>query len=204
MTRPTRDVKRADAAHQPAMIATLSLAFQDDPAISWLMPDPDQRRQRLPRMFSVFTPLDMAAGMALRSDADEVATLWRAPGFAHTPMRQMIMKAIPLLTTFGTSLPRALALGEAIDAHHPAEGQYWYLHYAAVRPDHQGKGWGGAAIRAGIARADADNVPVFLETATPANVGLYQALGFTILSEWDAPKGGPHFWSMLRPISASA
>jgi formylglycine-generating enzyme required for sulfatase activity len=24
---------------------------------------------------------------------------------------------------------------------------HWYLHYAGVRPEHQGKGWGGAAIR---------------------------------------------------------
>jgi ribosomal protein S18 acetylase RimI-like enzyme len=36
-----------------------------------------------------------------------------------------------------------------MDSHHPKGIDYWYLHYAAVRPEHQGKGWGSAAIREG-------------------------------------------------------
>lgn len=199
-----RPIVPAGSPHRPALIQTLAMAFQEDPALSWIFPDAQRRAAGLQRMFAILTPLDMAAGMALRSEGDEVATLWRSPGKAHTPMRQMITRAIPLLHAFGLALPRALTIGDAIDAHHPAEGaRYWYLHYAGVRPQHQGKGWGGAAIRAGIAKADAAGVPVFLETATPGNVGLYQSLGFQITQEWDVPGGGPHFWSMLRPVSAS-
>ncbi|MBU1793935.1 MAG: GNAT family N-acetyltransferase, partial [Alphaproteobacteria bacterium] len=106
-------------------------------------------------------------------------------------------RTLPLLHTFGSALGRALAVGNAIDAHHPQGFDYLYLHYAGVRPDAQRRGWGGAAIRAGLAQARAMGRPTFLETATPANVGLYQRLGFRILSEWDVPGGGPHFWSML-------
>lgn len=190
----------ATAAHRAELIETLSLAFQDDPAISWLLPDPHERRKRLPRMFSVFVPADMRAGIALRSSAGEGATLWRAPGKTHAGRLEFLKSALPLAYTFGSALGRAIALGEAIDKSHPKGGDYWYLHYAGVRPDHQGKGWGGAAIRAGIAHANADGKPCFLETATPENVGLYQRLGFRIISEWDAPKGGPHFWSMLRDV----
>ena len=59
-------------------------------------------------------------------------------------------------------------------------------------------GGSGAAIRAGLDKADAAGIPALLETATERNVGLYTSLGFEILSEWDVPKGGPHFWTMLR------
>lgn len=192
-----RAIAAATAAHVPAIIETLALAFQDDPAVSWIIPDAAERAKRLPRMFAILTPADMAAGMALRSSNDEVATLWRAPGQAHTPMLQMLRLALPLWRTFGTALGRALAISGAIDAHHPQGIDYLYLHYAGVRPQAQGKGWGGAAIRAGLAQAREQGKPTFLETATPANVGLYQSLGFRVLSEWDVPGGGPHFWSML-------
>jgi ribosomal protein S18 acetylase RimI-like enzyme len=47
--------------------------------------------------------------------------------------------------TLGAALGRGLAVSHAMDSHHPKGIDYWYLHYAAVRPEHQGKGWGGAA-----------------------------------------------------------
>ena len=73
-----------------------------------------------------------------------------------------------------------------------------YLKMAGVRPDCQGKGLGGLAIRAGLAEAAGLGVPAVLETATPSNVGLYQRLGFATLSEWDVAGGGPHFWTMTH------
>lgn len=194
-----RPIQVADRGDKLQLIRTLALAFQDDPAVSWIFPDPTARARRLPRMFDFLVDSDFAAGMILRSPGHEVATLWRAPGQAETPKLDLVRIAIPLLRTFGMSLGRALSIAEAIDAHHPTAFDYWYIHYAGVRPEHQGRGWGGQAIRAGMSRADAEGLPVFLETATPGNVGLYQSLGFEILSEWDVAKGGPHFWSMLRP-----
>jgi hypothetical protein len=49
--------------------------------------------------------------------------------------------------TFKTALSRALAVSHAMESHHPKGIAHWYLHYAAVRPEHQGKGWGSAAVR---------------------------------------------------------
>jgi ribosomal protein S18 acetylase RimI-like enzyme len=194
----TRSIVEARATDTETLVETLAQAFVGDPAISWIFPDIAAQPKRLPKMFRIMVPLDLAAGMALRSLGDEVATLWRAPGRAHTSQLEMVRHAFPLIGAFGTALGRAITIADAIDAHQPKGLKYWYLHYAGVRPAHQGKGWGGAAIRAGIARAEADGVPAFLETATPGNVGLYQSLGFRIVDEWDAPKGGPHFWSMQR------
>lgn len=84
-----------------------------------------------------------------------------------------------------------------MESHRPKGIDYWYLHYAAVRPEHQGKGWGGAAICEGLTPARSGGLPVYLETAKESNVALYLKLGFKVVGEWDVPKGGPHFWSML-------
>ena len=191
-------VSAPNLAHSISIIDTLARAFQDDPAMCWILPDASARAKCLPRMFSIIVPLDFASGTILHSTNHEVATLWRAPGKAETSLLTMIRHAIPLLRAFGFSLGRAMAIGDAIDAHHPKGFDYSYLHYAGVAPEHQGKGWGGAAIREGISRAEAAGVPTYLETATPSNVGLYQRFGFEVTHEWDVPRGGPHFWSMLR------
>lgn len=191
-----KSIAQASQADLPRLVETLSLAFQEDPAVSWIFPEGADRQKRLPRMFGLFAPGDMASGMALRSPGDEVCTLWQAPNTPHLSRLGMLRLAFPLLRAFGGSTLRAMAVGDAIDAHHPSH-PFWYLHYAGVRPEHQGKGWGGAAIRAGIARARADGQPVYLETATLSNVALYQSLGFRVTGEWDVPKGGPHFWSMF-------
>ena len=137
-------------------------------------------------------------GMPLITGDGEAATLWRKPGQAEIGKLEMLRQLFPLIGAFGTALGRAMRVGDAIDAHHPP-GPYWYLHIAGVDPAHQGRGLGSASIRQGLAKAREDGVPAFLETATPRNVSLYQSLGFEVIDEWDVPKGGPKFWSMLNP-----
>lgn len=184
----------------PRIVDILARAFQDDPAMAWIIPDPQERAKRLPRLFRIIAPLDLRDGLCLGSPHGEVATLWRHADRIHTPILDMALRLPQLLHCFGSALPRALALSDAIDAHHPKDQRFFYFHYAGVLPQHQGKGWGGAAIRAGIDEAQRQRLPILLETATPRNVGLYRAHGFETIREWDAPKDGPHFWTMWREV----
>lgn len=110
---------------------------------------------------------------------------------------ETLLSGLGYFQTFGATLGRGLAVSRVIESHHPKGIDYWYLHYTGVRPEHQGKGWGGAAIREGLTRARSGNLPVYLETAKESNVVLYLKLGFKVVGEWDVPEGGPHFWSML-------
>lgn len=199
---PEKGFSLAARADRPDIAHTLSLAFQDDPALSWILPNPDHRRARLPKLFDLLFKSDMQDGMVLRSAACEACSLWRAPGQADTGIWGLIQNALPMLQIFGSGIGRGLAVSNALDAHHPKAFPFWYLHFVGVRPDFQGRGWGGAIIREGLKRATADGLPAYLETATPQNVPLYLRLGFEIVEEWDVPGGGPHFWSMLKRAHA--
>ena len=75
---------------------------------------------------------------------------------------------------------------------------YWYLHMLGCEPTQQGTGLGAAAVRAGLDHA-AGRLPCYLETATESNLGFYAGLGFAVTGEWQVPRAGPRFWSMLRP-----
>lgn len=191
MIRDATDVDR------PAVAAMLGRAFADDPAMSYIFPDPRDRAKRLPRLFALLFDAD-APGLRLVTGDAQAATLWQRPGTPQATTLDLLRRAIPLVTALGFVLPRAMRVGDALDAHAPPE-RHWYLHIAGVDPAHQGKGLGGASIREGLARAAADGLPTYLETATERNVALYRSLGFDVTSEWHVPKGGPKFWSMLRP-----
>lgn len=187
----------ATPRHRERIAQLLAEAFANDPAMSWILPDPVVRARRLPRLFRLLFDADAAHGVRLMTAGGEAATLWRSPGQATTGYAEMLRHAIPMLATFGSALGRAIAVSNAIDAHMP-KGQFWYLHIAGCDPAHQGKGLGGAAIKGGLDRLATGRLPAYLETATEANRGLYQRYGFRVIDEWQVSGGGPTFWSMWR------
>ena len=198
--KPQPEIVEATRADAPAMERTLAAAFIDDPALSWIIPDRKERLRRYPAFFKPAVRHDLAHGFALRSGAGEAVTLWRHPGDAKAGLGETLASLPGYLAALGRRLPRALMVSETIGVHLPKEFAFLYLHYAGVAPEHQGRGLAGAAIRAGQARAAALGLPVHLETATEKNLGIYLRLGFAVTGEYDVPRGGPHFWSMLwRP-----
>lgn len=196
-----RQIVNASVAEHAAVIATLSDAFMTDPALSYIVPDEEARAIALPKLFALLVADDAMAGSVTRSGNDEAAGLWRSPGKAKDAGGSNLTLIWNMLRIFGFGISRASAVADSLAAHLP-EGRYHYLHFVGARRAHQGKGWGGAIIREGLARADADGLPTWLETATPENVGLYQRLGFVTQVEWDVPKGGPHFWGMMRKFQS--
>ncbi len=195
-----RPILKANSAEYAAVIATLSDAFMTDPAFTYILPSEAARAKALPKLFALMVAADAKAGSVIRSSKDEAAALWRNPGMAKDEGGTSLGLILNMLRIFGFGVARAGACADALTAHFP-EGRYHYFHFVGVRSAHQGKGWGGAIIREGLARADADGLPTWLETATPENVPLYQRLGFVTQIEWDIPKGGPHFWGMMRELS---
>ncbi len=189
-------IRAATAADRDAIIAVLAAAFADDPAMVWLFPDAATRPARLRRFFALIARADARLPLAqVATDADGVilgASLWRPPGQWALPTASLIANLPGLFATFTTALPRTLGLMGAMDHQHDRR-PHWYLQFIGVAPAAQGRGAGGGLLRAGIARAGGQ--ACYLETATPSNVGLYQAHGFAIRNEW-RHGSAPQFWSM--------
>lgn len=187
------------ADHPERLAATLARAFQDDPALSWIVPNPTRRRAMLPRFFAVMAEQSHRHGEVLASADGEAASLWYPAGEVRDGPFASLRDNLRLLAQFRMDLPRGLRVADAMHAHHPHPQPYVYLRYVGVAPEAQGKGWGGAIVRAGIARAAAKGQGVLLETATESNVAIYARLGFEITEEWQVPGGGPRFWTMIHP-----
>lgn len=198
--KPPVAVRPATADDRGATAGVLARAFIDDPAMAYLFRDAADRPRRLARFFALVVSMDPGPeNWRLADDADgqlAAAALWRPPGHWKTPALAMVASILPLVQTFGLALPRALALQEKLEAHHPA-APHWYLQFVGCVPERHGRGLGGAVIRRQLAVCDATGVPAALETATPGNVPIYEALGFRVTGTY-AIKRGPKFWSMWR------
>jgi GNAT superfamily N-acetyltransferase len=193
-----RTIVRLGEEHREAAAQTLAEAFFDDPAMGWMMPEPAQRRRSLLKLTRWMVAEHLANAFVLGTPGCEVVTLWRPPGTMHLKTPLWHPASLRFLPIFGRHVWRAALVDEAIHRHLPADDRWLYLRMAGVRPDHQGKGLGGLAIRAGIAEALRLGVPVVLETATESNLALYRSLGFETSREWTVPRGGPRFWTMTR------
>ncbi|UAB77742.1 GNAT family N-acetyltransferase [Erythrobacter sp. SCSIO 43205] len=188
-----------DTAKLEPLARTLGAAFQNDPALSWIVPDAKRREAMLPGFFKVMAEQSRRHGEILASPDEGAVSLWYPPGKVSDGFFATTYDNLRLLAGFRIDLPRGLKVAEEMYKRHPSPQPYSYLRYVGVAPKAQGKGWGGAIVRAGIKRAASKGQGVLLETATPDNVAIYTRLGFEILEEWEVPGGGPKFWTMIHP-----
>lgn len=197
MTEP-RDIVEGSEGLRREAVETLALAFQDDPALAWIIPDAPARARRLPRFFDWLFADHLRHGMILTSHRREAVTLWRLPGKVHHHDPLTPAELWRLFAIFGPNIVRAERAERYLARHIPRGEAYLYLRYAAVHPAAQGKGWGGVAIRAGIEVANRRGVATCLETAKESNIAIYKRLGFVVVDDWVIPSG-PRLWTMLWP-----
>lgn len=184
-----------------AIARTIARAFSDDPYTCWLFPDPADRLERSTRLFALESGFDyVPQGLAEVAVADGRvvgAATWRGPGSRGTSPLALLRGAPHFTALFGPRrTAEILAAYRRIAAHAPSR-PHWYLAELAADPAAQGTGAGSALLRSGLARADADAVPVFLESSKKENLPFYERFGFEATGEIAVP-GVPPLYGMVR------
>ncbi|GAA1936290.1 GNAT family N-acetyltransferase [Streptomyces durmitorensis] len=183
---------------------TLARAFDDDPMMRWFFPDDATREAGLGRYFAtIFTRQYVRHGVCEHTPA--AAAYWVPPGAQDkaVPDAETIKELTAILGDQASLFQQAV---EAAAGHGPQE-PHWYLAVLGADPAVQGQGHGAALLRSGLAKADADGLPVYLESSKPSNLPVYEHFGFTVLGEIQLPGGGPTLWAMRRaprPTSGAA
>ena len=179
----------------------LGEAFSDDAMMGWIFGGEGCAR---PLFYDLARRLYLKEGFG-HLIGDIAATLW-LPARARaslTVLDQLVIGATTLRLRGPRALGRSKAVGDALAAHRPHTPHY-YLFAVGVRGAAQGKGCGGRIIRAGLARADADAAPAYLENSKARNTPLYQRLGFEAAGDLPVPAGAPKLLPMLRPAMQEA
>src|SRR6266404_7389797 len=194
------DVVRMPPGRLVEASAVLARAFQDDPAWSWVFPNPSRRAALLPWLFQTGFEVTEAEIWTTGGDMLGVAR-WLPPGrpVVHVGPMLRALVATPLRVREATT--RFFAYGRAVEAMRAdaVPEPHWYLAGIGVEPAHQRKGIGSALITPGLDAAAAAGLPAALLTNSDRNLSFYGRHGFEVVREGHTPEDGPRAWMMRRP-----
>ncbi len=185
---------------------TLARAFHDDPPSIWLFPDENKRKIAMLGDFTATTRYGLRYGdVYVPSEAGDGAAIWLPPGNPMVSTLGMLRVgawqfiSTPAKVGFGY-LPRFFRMVRQMEELHKRDvpKRHWYLMVLGVEPERQGQGVGSGLIGPGLAKADRDRLPCYLETAKEINVTFYKKHGFDVLREVPVGGDGPPMWTMLR------
>jgi ribosomal protein S18 acetylase RimI-like enzyme len=199
-------VGRLDEADISAAGHMLAKAFHSDPLQVHVFPDAEERAQRSPAQFSALVRQGHLSGEVLATGGMTGVSVWMPPG--------QVVTAEQAAKSGFSDLPRHMGndafvrfgtvLDYLSDAHQKGiPAKCWYLMVVGVHPDQRGRGHGRALLAPIMARADAERMPICLETAQPDVKAFYESLGFKVAIESVHPGSGLRFWTYLREPPAS-
>ena len=200
----TREITRLPEAHLGAAAEMLSRAFYNDPLQIHTLPDPDDRRELSPALFSAALRYGHLFGEILTNADGPPAgvAIWVGPdAWDITPERAAAAGFDQLPHTLGAGATErfftALAAGDV--AHRrDVRPDHWWVMVLGVAPEAQGTGLARALLQPVMDRADAAGQQCYLETANPANITFYEHLGFTRIVDLVAEPSGVRFWTFRR------
>jgi GNAT superfamily N-acetyltransferase len=191
-------------ADRPATVVALARAFQRDPLFEVLVPDAlSQARAALTFLGSLVADARGFGEVWVAKDGEVVvgAAAWLPPGAYPRGLRRSLMGLsydLRSVHRLGRRVPLGMRLYAEIDrAHREVRGPHWYLAVLGCDPGWQRRGVGSAVLAPVLERADAEQVPAYLETQKGENVPWYRRHGFDVRREF-RPPGCPTIWSMSR------
>jgi len=193
------NIRRAEFGDVRELSLVLARAFEEDPFMSWLFPEPTYRLKLVQAWMrvEVANALEMdASWVSMISNEIVAGTIWSPPGRdlhesgTFSQLWYLVLGANPDRTS---ELAQGLSM---IGSSHPDE-PHFYLNTVGVQPSLAGQGHGGAIIGHTLDLADVDGQPCYLESSSPRNIPLYERLGFEVIHEIALPNG-PKMWGMWR------
>jgi GNAT superfamily N-acetyltransferase len=199
-TVPKPSLRKAQTADVDRLAGALGRAFDDDPVMGWLFPDPVRRRLAVPRFFSIMlTKIVMPHDEVYTTDDVAGGALWEPPGKWRLGVRGQIRLLPDFIRVFGRRLGFATRGLNLIEASHPEE-LHWYLAVLGTEPARQGQGIGSTLMAPILERCDREGMPAYLESSKESNIAFYARHGFAVTKELRLPSGPP-VWPMWRPAA---
>jgi GNAT superfamily N-acetyltransferase len=191
-------VYKATADHVVPIATALAKAFDDDPVMTYLLPDPATRPKRLAGLFDVLMRRHhIIHGEVLVDDSTAGAALWDPPDKWRIPLREQLLAGPSMIRAMGSRTFTAMRSLADVEKKHPRE-PHWYLAVLGTEPASQGKGIGSALMQPILDRCDTEGLPAYLESSKEQNIPFYSRHGFEVTGEIRLGKAGPLVWPMWR------
>jgi GNAT superfamily N-acetyltransferase len=189
------NLRKATERDIPAMAATLSRAFHEDPIVAWVFEDEGSRPKYTRRFFAGRARVLIGQREIYIAD-DAAVAMWARPDEWRDPPLRALKELAILTPGVGRRVGRVMRGLVQVEARHP-KPPHWYLAVLGTEPDRQGEGLATKLLAQVLDDCDRDEIPAYLETGTERNVAFYTRHGFVVTEELHLPKGPP-VWLMWR------
>ena len=187
-----------------AMAHVLATSFEEDPLVSFILPNRKTRVKTVAKFFRAMGRLNIQNNLAFGiSDPLEGVAVWNFPDKSVSAKPKDLFAFLPLLfSSYPFGAQRARAIFRQLDAMHKkyASEPHFYLDNLGVLPSARGKGLSSKLIRPFLEMADSQKVIAYTDTVTKSNVPLYEHFGFQCVEETYIPSTGITVFALKRPI----
>jgi ribosomal protein S18 acetylase RimI-like enzyme len=189
----------------------ISRAFEHDPLCVYMLPDKRTRLKTLNKFFFAYGDIFIRnqRGYGVGGPLKGVA-FWIEPARLKLTINiKSLVSFLPMLFSVSPveyfkvgSIIKALTIRKIIENLHRkfAPGPHYYLQNIGVLPAEQGRGYSSRLIRPILTKADAEQVAVYTDTVSRANLGLYQHFGFRCMEVRLISGTGITVWALRRPV----
>jgi GNAT superfamily N-acetyltransferase len=196
-------VRHARRDDLPSMAETLALAFEDDPVWGqWIFGNRPDRRAGMTSLFQILLEAGLRSGHLYTTSGHEAVAHWVPPDVGVLDDAQSVLFGEAAAELLGRADADRVFAGMAIlRAAHPADEPHFYLPTLGVRPEWQGKGYGGLLLQRVLRTCDDEDLPAYLESSNRRNQPLYERHGFRAVETLELPDGPPvvAMWRDPRP-----
>lgn len=198
------DMLRLKPSQKKSAARVFARSFFDYPMMTFNWPDPDRRARYFEWYWGCALNYGFRYGEIYTTPDIAGISIWLPPGQTHiTTWRYLRSGYLPLPFAMGTRqfFTRAMKNDDFVLKIHSQTmpGPHWYLWAIAVDPDQQNRGIGTRLVQPGLARAEAQHLPCYLETHDSQNIPFYQKHGFEMVRTELVPGTDLRFWCFVRP-----
>lgn len=155
--------------------------FDTNKTVNWIVKQDSKRKERIRSLmdYSFETCVD-AEQIYLTDDENGVIICSMSEDKLPFLEEAYLTARFVLQVTGIDGIAKALKREEYIKSFHPQDYEYIYLWFIAVDKTQQHQGIGTEMINCIIGKSEQQNLPIYLETSTEANLPFYLKHGFEI------------------------
>jgi ribosomal protein S18 acetylase RimI-like enzyme len=191
-------IRRAARTDIPAVVETMTEAFQSDPVWGWAFPDAVARPAHYRQWWNLFIASALRYDWTWLAEEGAAAAVWIPPGGVELTDEEDAALEPLLRSLVGSWADTVLAGLDGFEAAHPTEEPHYYLSLLGTRNDRRGEGLGMALLNECLAMIDAEHASTYLESSNPLNSRRYERAGFADIGTFAMPHAGPVVTRMWR------
>ncbi len=197
------EIIRLDPQQKNRAAEVVAAAFYDYPMFTFYFPDPSKRTHLLRWYLGNVLNCALRYGEVFTTPEISGVIFTLPPGHTQISQWEYIQNGfLPSALVLGwRNFVRSQACEQFVgDTHKQVmQGQpHYYLWGLAVDPSRKRHGVGTALLQPFIAKADAEKMPIYLETHEEKNVGYYEPMGFALAHTDNIPRFELPIWCMVR------